>query len=69
MPTGIRVSGDPARLLPAHSLRGTPKYVYELRKSGLNNSIQDRSYIRQPLGYTLLAMAGLPHSRCNFVRV
>ena len=35
----------------------------------LNNSIQDRSYIRQPLGYTLLAMAGLPHSRCNFVRV
>jgi hypothetical protein len=35
----------------------------------LNNSIQDRSYIRQPLGYRLLAMAGLPHSRCNFVRV
>jgi hypothetical protein len=35
----------------------------------LNNSIQDRSYIRQPLGYKLLAMAGLPHSRCNFARV
>jgi hypothetical protein len=35
----------------------------------LNNSIQDRSYVRQPLGYTLLAMAGLPHSRCNFARV
>ncbi|MGH3766017.1 MAG: CotH kinase family protein [Pseudonocardiaceae bacterium] len=35
----------------------------------LNNSIQDQSYIRQPLGYTLLAMAGLPHSRCNFARV
>ena len=35
----------------------------------LNNSIQDRSYVRQPLGYTLLGMAGLPHSRCNFVRV
>ena len=35
----------------------------------LNNSIQDRSYIRQPLGYRLLAMAGLPHSRCNFARV
>ena len=34
----------------------------------LNNSIQDRSYIRQPLGYKLLAMAGLPHSRCNFAR-
>jgi CotH kinase protein len=35
----------------------------------LNNSIQDRSYIKQPLGYKLLAMAGLPHSRCNFARV
>src|SRR6478735_8266920 len=35
----------------------------------LNNSVQDRSYIRQPLGYTLLGMAGLPHSRCNFARV
>jgi len=35
----------------------------------LNNSIQDPSYIRQPLGYKLLAMAGLPHSRCNFARV
>ena len=35
----------------------------------LNNSIQDASYIRQPLGYTLLGMAGLPHSRCNFARV
>jgi hypothetical protein len=35
----------------------------------LNNSIQDRSYIRQPLGYGLLAKAGLPHSRCNFARV
>jgi CotH kinase protein len=32
----------------------------------LNNTIQDRSYIRQPLGYKLLAMAGLPNSRCNF---
>jgi hypothetical protein len=35
----------------------------------LNNSIQDRSYIRQPLVYRLLGMAGLPHSRCNFARV
>jgi hypothetical protein len=35
----------------------------------LNNSIQDPSYIRQPLGYRLLAKAGLPHSRCNFARV
>ncbi|MBN3457190.1 CotH kinase family protein [Mycobacterium sp. DSM 3803] len=35
----------------------------------LNNSIQDPAFIRQPLGYRLLGMAGLPHSRCNFVRV
>jgi hypothetical protein len=35
----------------------------------LNNSVQDRSYVRQPLGYKLLAMAGLPHSRCNYARV
>jgi len=35
----------------------------------LNNSVQDKSYIRQPLGYKLLAMAGLPHSRCNYARV
>jgi len=35
----------------------------------LNNTIQDRSYIRQPLGYRLLAMAGLPNSHCNFARV
>ncbi len=35
----------------------------------LNNSIQDPSYIRQPLGYRLFALAGLPNSRCNFARV
>lgn len=35
----------------------------------LNNSIQDPSYVRQTLGYRLLAMAGLPHSRCNYARV
>lgn len=35
----------------------------------LNNSVQDASYVRQPLGYKLFELAGLPHSRCNFVRV
>lgn len=35
----------------------------------LNNSIQDPSYIRQPVGYKLFDLAGLPHSRCNFARV
>ena len=38
MPTGFHVSGDSVRLLPAHSLRGTPKCAYELRKSGLATS-------------------------------
>ncbi|WP_328457937.1 CotH kinase family protein [Amycolatopsis sp. NBC_00438] len=35
----------------------------------LNNSVQDASYLRQPLGYKLFELAGLPHSRCNFARV
>ena len=35
----------------------------------LNNSLQDPSFVRQPLGYSLLGMAGLPHARCNFARV
>ena len=35
----------------------------------LNNSIQDPSYVRQPLGYKLFELAGLPHSRCNFAQV
>ena len=35
----------------------------------LNNSIQDPSYIRQPLGYSLFKQAGLPYSRCNFAQV
>ena len=35
----------------------------------LNNSKQDDSYIRQTLGYRMLDMAGLPHSRCNYARV
>jgi hypothetical protein len=35
----------------------------------LNNSKQDRSYIRQPLGYFLFGLAGLPYSRCNFAHV
>ena len=35
----------------------------------LNNCVQDPSYIRQPLGYTLFKQAGLPYSRCSFVHV
>jgi hypothetical protein len=35
----------------------------------LNNSVQDLAFIRQPLGYKILGMGGLPHSRCNFAKV
>ena len=35
----------------------------------LNNSLQDPSFVRQPIGYFLLGMAGVPHARCNFARV
>ena len=34
-----------------------------------NNSKQDAEYIRQCLGYKLLAEAGVPAARCNFSRV
>ena len=35
----------------------------------LNNSKQDKSYIRQTLGYRMLQMVGLPNSRSNYARV
>jgi hypothetical protein len=34
-----------------------------------NNSVQDRSFIRQAVGYRLFEKALLPHSRNNFARV
>ncbi|MFI5615127.1 CotH kinase family protein [Amycolatopsis sp. NPDC051903] len=35
----------------------------------LNNSVQDSAFVRRPLDYKLLELAGLPHSRCNFALV
>ena len=35
----------------------------------LNNSIQDKSFVKQTLGYRMMGMAGLPNSRCNYARV
>ena len=35
----------------------------------LNNSIQDPSYVRQPLGYKLFRDGGIPYARCNFAKV
>lgn len=43
--------------------------LFGTRYLTLNNSVQDPSYVRQPLGYHLLGMAGLPHSRCNLAQV
>ncbi len=48
---------------------GAAQALFGSRYLTLNNSIQDRSYIRQTLGYKLLGMAGLPHSRCNYAKV
>lgn len=47
---------------PVEALIGT-------RYLTLNNSIQDASFIRQTLGYRILAAAGLPHSRSHYARV
>jgi hypothetical protein len=41
VPTGIRRSPGPPKLLPAHLLSPTPKYAYELRKSGLSQLVID----------------------------
>jgi hypothetical protein len=47
---------------PVEALIGT-------RYLTLNNNKQDESHVRQPLGYLLYKLAGLPYSRCNFVKV
>ena len=60
--TSTSASSAAANEPAAEALIGT-RYVT------LNNSIQDKSYIRQTLGYRMLDMAGLPHSRCNYARV
>lgn len=35
----------------------------------LNNSQQDGSYVRQPLGYEIFRQGGIPYARCNFAKV
>jgi hypothetical protein len=35
----------------------------------LNNCKQDKSYIRQPLGYQIFQQGAIPAARCNFARV
>lgn len=60
---GLDFSRDrPSNEDPIEDLIGT-------KHLALNNSKQDRSYIRQPLGYALFQKAGLAFSRCNFAHV
>lgn len=40
-----------------------------LDRMTLNNALQDPAYIKQCLGYAILAEAGIPAPRCNFARV
>jgi hypothetical protein len=54
--------GNNAGQAQAEALIGT-RYVT------LNNSIQDKSFVKQTLGYRMMDMAGLPNSRCNYARV
>lgn len=54
--------GNNAGQAQAEALIGT-RYVT------LNNSIQDKSFVKQTLGYRMMEMAGLPNSRCNYARV
>ena len=35
----------------------------------LNNSVQDPSYVRQPLGYEVFRQGGIPYARCSFAKV
>lgn len=35
----------------------------------LNNSKQDKSFIRQPLGYEIFRQGGIPYFRCNLAKV
>jgi hypothetical protein len=52
VPTQIRRLGDSASLLPAQSLRATPKCAYELRKSGLMARVGSVTMVRTPAGHT-----------------
>src|SRR6476661_849339 len=54
--------GNNAGQAQAEALIGT-RYVT------LNNSIQDKSFVKQTLGYRMMETAGLPNSRCNYARV
>ncbi len=45
------------------------QHLEGLERMTLNNSVQDPSYVKQCLGYGILAAAGIPAPRCNFAQV
>jgi hypothetical protein len=45
------------------------QHLEGLERMTLNNSLQDPSYVKQCLGYGILAAAGIPAPRCNFAHV
>ena len=57
------------RLRQVDDANGRIEALIGSRYVTLNNSIQDKSYIKQTLGYRMLDMADLPNSRCNYARV
>jgi hypothetical protein len=58
----LHIKFDNADEAAAEALIGTKHLM-------LNNSVQDGEYIRQCVGYKLLAAAGVPAPRCNFSRL
>jgi hypothetical protein len=45
------------------------QHLEGLERMTLNNSLQDPAYVKQCLGYDILAKAGIPSPRCNFAHV
>ena len=45
------------------------QHLEGLERMTLNNSLQDPAYIKQCLGYEIMAAAGVPAPRCNFAHV
>ncbi len=45
------------------------QHLEGLERMTLNNSLQDPAYVKQCLGYGILASAGIPAPRCNFAHV
>ena len=45
------------------------QHLEGLERMTLNNSLQDPAYVKQCLGYEIMAATGVPAPRCNFAHV